>query len=381
MQCKKCGKRLRKNEKFCTVCGYYNENADKDWDFDDNEEFDLLKQDQNEEVKDEIEEHDEKKDDKQLSKQEEKKEKPATTPKIIKSEEKFEYESEDLLEAFIGEDYKVIKKMPFNIYSFFLSWAYILYRKMYITGIIGLLLTGTVILSIPQYFLFYMIIVMLILGFVFNPLYIFISKMKIEKIKDKYEGTDKFSLLNICEELGGVNLPVALIIYGIFAVIMIFNFVTIYYNKDHNMKYWEENTQNLATCTSLVKVAYADTTDRRIPGKVQEATCEIQKANFTEYSVYIKTQYENQIIYTYYKTENAGLLYKNNTTRINALETKKANQTITDEENTELNALKQIELNYNDIVNRSNEADNLIKKKKNNSEKLDYIFTREEIIR
>ena len=30
MKCKKCGKKLRRNEMFCTVCGYYNDFSEKD---------------------------------------------------------------------------------------------------------------------------------------------------------------------------------------------------------------------------------------------------------------------------------------------------------------------------------------------------------------
>ena len=42
MQCKKCGKRLKKNEKFCTVCGFYNGDFQNDeWK---DESADLLKE-------------------------------------------------------------------------------------------------------------------------------------------------------------------------------------------------------------------------------------------------------------------------------------------------------------------------------------------------
>ena len=38
MKCVKCGKKLKNNEKFCTYCGYYNdESEEKNWN--DNEEL------------------------------------------------------------------------------------------------------------------------------------------------------------------------------------------------------------------------------------------------------------------------------------------------------------------------------------------------------
>ena len=46
-----------------------------------------------------------------------------------------------------------------------------------------------------------------------------------------------------------------------------------------------------------------------------------------------------------------------------------------------LNSLKQIENNYSDISKQSKLEDELIDKKKNKSEKLNFVFTQEEVIR
>jgi hypothetical protein len=44
MKCVKCGKRLKNNEKFCTYCGYYNdESEEKNWN-EEKEEEDLLEE-------------------------------------------------------------------------------------------------------------------------------------------------------------------------------------------------------------------------------------------------------------------------------------------------------------------------------------------------
>ena len=63
------------------------------------------------------------------------------------------------------------------------------------------------------------------------------------------------------------------------------------------------------------------------------------------------------------------------------MELKKANDQITEEEQTLLNSLKQIENNYSDISKQSAAEDELIKKKQNKSEKLNYLFSKEEVIR
>jgi len=62
---------------------------------------------------------------------------------------------------------------------------YILYRKMYIIGIIGIILTAIIIKINPKYLLVYLGISMIFLGLIFNKLYIF--KYPVTKREDKYQ--------------------------------------------------------------------------------------------------------------------------------------------------------------------------------------------------
>ena len=132
---------------------------------------------------------------------------------------------------------------------------------------------------------------------------------------------------------------------------------------------------------SLVKTGYDNLEKYKVPGTVDEAVCKISKASFVEYDVYIKTTKKSRIYYAYYHAENNEVTYKRNTSEINTLELKKANDKITEEEQTLLNSLKQIENNYSDISKQSKVEDELIRTKKNKSEKLNYVFEKEEIIR
>lgn len=367
MRCKKCGKVMRKDELFCDACGYYNGKKDSSgWDESTEEEstfddFDNLTEDTTE--ADNFEEFDLKNDSSSTQ------------------DNKFYYENEDLLEAFIGEDYKSIKKIPFNLFAFLLNWSYLLYRKLYITGILGLIVTGIIIIYFKDIFITYCIVVTVALGILFNFYYVFVCKLKVERIKKKYEDTDKFGLMNICEEKGGVNLLAALIIYFIFLVIIFFSQVSITFNRNHNPKFWQENSDNRATCSSLVKTGYQNLDVYKVPGKVEEAVCKISKANFTEYDVYIKTVKGNKTYYAYYYADDKGMMYKRNTSEISMLEIKKANGQITEEEQSLLNSLKQIENNYSDITKQSKVEDELIRTKKNKSEKVNFVFTKEEVIR
>ena len=58
-----------------------------------------------------------------------------------------------------------------------------------------------------------------------------------------------------------------------------------------------------------------------------------------------------------------------------------ANMVLTPEQSSRLANLKSIESNYQDIFIKSKREDELIAKKKNSQEKLNYSFEEEEIIR
>ncbi len=367
MRCKKCGKVMRKEERFCEACGYYNGEKDNSgWDDTFKDEKSLDETHEFDDFENEVEEFNLK-------------------DSSGNESTEFSYENEDLLEAFIGEDYKSIKKVPFNFFALLLNWSYVLYRKLYITGLVGLVITGIIAIFYTKALLTYAIIVSVALGVLFNFYYVFICKKKVEHIKKKYEGTDKFGLMNICEEKGGTNLWFALSAYFIFIAVVFFNVVDIDINPDHNPKFWQENSDNRATCSSIVKVGYNNIETYKIPGTIEGAVCKISKANFEEYDVYLKTKGDGKTYYSYFHAgkdvKDGGVEYRRNTSEISVLEVKKANDKITDEEQILLNNLKQIEDNYSDITRQSKVEDDMIKRKTNKSEKLNFVFTKEEIIR
>ena len=275
----------------------------------------------------------------------------------------------------------MIKKSPFNIFAFLLNWMYFLYRKLYITGIVGLSITLIVFLFFRSAFLIYAVVTIIILGFVFNPYYIFISKKKVERIKVKYEGTDNFNLMTICAEKGGVNVVFALIIYFVFLLILFLNMVNIHFNRNHNTRFWNENSEHKATCSSLVKAAYKDFTDQKAKGTLEEGVCKLNSLSSSRFDVYLKLSQGNQKIYYYYTTENDYIIYKSSTDKKSELEIKKANKSITADETKTLNEINGMESTYNSIIIKASDEDTLIKKKKNKEEKKNFVFSKEEIIR
>lgn len=351
MKCKNCGKRIKKQELFCHSCGYYNgDSTNVSWD----NEADLLAEDKKEEQK--------------------------PTEKNEESEE-FAYENEDLLEAFIGDDYKAIKNSKFNIWAFLLSWVYFIYRKLLIIGSVGLLIAGLIIVFIRSLLIVYLIISMIACGFAFNPIYINIAKKKIEKMINDNPDEDRYTLSNLAMEKGGESIIYALVFYAIFLIIIFFALVPFNINKNHNTNYWKENSENQANCISLIKTAYNTIEEEADLGDITEAACKVEKTTEKNYEVYLKTVKDENTIYSYYKTENKYLRFINNTERYIELEKSNANGTITEADKELYNIIKSIESNYQDIFNQSKKEVQLIADKENTSERTNYIFSREEIIR
>jgi len=316
-------------------------------------------------------------------KKEENQTKEIEKPPVVSSNEYDEDDSDErLLKAYIGEDYEKIRFKKFNLFAAVFNWAYVLYRKLYITGIFGLLITEIIILKYPNIAIFYAIFVVLLIGFGFNKYYIFISKLNIKNQQRRFEGTDDYSMEKILSRKGGVNVIFTLIIYAIFLAILFYGMFHFTINKTHNTKFWEENTNNEASCLSLTKTSYNYLPNVEIDGQVMESTCRVMlNNNKKEYAIYMKVLYETKIIYVYFQTENSYLQYKGSTRDIAELESRQANGTISDVDKQSLSTLKSIQLTYDDIYEKSKEELKLIKEKKNNSERTDYFFTKEEIVR
>lgn len=365
MKCKKCGKKLRRNETFCTVCGYYNDPNEKlktTQTYDD-DDFDLTNDD--------------------WSSSEDDKEEEKELDKILKEKKpeiEEELDEEDrYIKAYIGEDYKMIKKIFFNIWALLFSWIYFLYRKLYITGIIGLIITYIVIMFFKDSLLIYLGIVALLSGLFFNKYYIFIIKNRINKINSEFEGSDTYSIEDVCKEKGGVRIVPALIAYLIFLVIVILTSTNLNLSfGSRNNKYFKQNSENEANCNSLLKTSYSDIEENYQDYKLEEAECKISKNTTKEYKLFFKTEKDGKVVYFYYKSYDGLIEYIGNTLELTKLQSKSK---LTDNEKERMNVLNTIKTDYDSIYRTSKSEDELIKKNKNTSEKTNFVFTRLEVIR
>ena len=103
MICKKCGKKLRRNEVFCTDCGYYNDFNETEENTNNNDDDkDLLSDDWDYDEDIDIDDSSDEKENIDIP------QKKTTPTKKSKSED------ERYISAYIGDDYPSIKKGFFN---------------------------------------------------------------------------------------------------------------------------------------------------------------------------------------------------------------------------------------------------------------------------
>lgn len=126
---------------------------------------------------------------------------------------------EKLLMAYIGSNYQKIMKKNFSIPAFFLSWGYILYRKLYLPAILGM--TAIMFLSFlpEQIYLLLIFAILFVIGFGFNKFYIYTVNNNINKIKKENQNATESELIDICQKNGGTNIWLAIVIFLIFSII------------------------------------------------------------------------------------------------------------------------------------------------------------------
>ena len=116
-------------------------------------------------------------------------------------------DDEEYLKAFVGEKYPKIKKSSISIPGFFFSEFYMLYRKMFVPGII-LGIIRIIILSTP--FIYLSIIINILCMVTVNKIYLNTATKKVNKIKINMINNSKEEILKKCTATGGTNIGLAI---------------------------------------------------------------------------------------------------------------------------------------------------------------------------
>lgn len=184
MYCNKCGKKLKEDANFCNNCGSPVDNkADNKYDYD----------------------------------------------KISSS-----VNDEDLIKAYVGNNYNTIKNTKFSIPTFFLGTYYFLYRKMWLYVILAIIISiaSTIIAIVTDlwYISFATSLYMIFMSIKFSEIYLHTVRKRVENIKMNNQDKTGKELLDICKSKGGVSvLAVVITTIFILPIVLFVTFFIIFY--------------------------------------------------------------------------------------------------------------------------------------------------------
>ena len=119
---------------------------------------------------------------------------------------------ENLVKKFIGEKAEVMyekiqKKGSFNIFAALFTVFYFLYRKMYLAALLVFIAQGIVVDAKNGYIT---IAFMILIGFLFYPIYKIHIDGKINKIKEQTSNEEEIE--KMCTEKGGTSIAALLVL-------------------------------------------------------------------------------------------------------------------------------------------------------------------------
>ena len=147
---------------------------------------------------------------------------------VDKVEEEELSEEEKCLNEFIGPN---AEKFSYKIISFpglIFSSLYILYRKMYLLGIISFAAQLAILLFINPYL---SLIVNALICIFFNSIYISHAKRKIEKITHSSASKESGYVMNVCAEKGGINKGIVILFFILECAIIVLSILFLPVNK------------------------------------------------------------------------------------------------------------------------------------------------------
>ena len=134
-------------------------------------------------------------------------------------------QKEELIKAYIGQNYDIIKDLKFSFPAFFIPGGYLIYRKLYLLAFIEILITNLLLaLSIsvnPVTFIVscsFLLLIRLLFGIFFPKVYRNMSKEKAEEIQKKYPNYQE--AIKECKKVGGVaSIDRLIILFIVFSII------------------------------------------------------------------------------------------------------------------------------------------------------------------
>ncbi len=117
-----------------------------------------------------------------------------------------------LMKAYIGPNYAKYFKSNFSAFAFLLGSLAFFCRSMYFTGVLFFAFQAVVLflfIDVPYIVLAVYVVLAFIMALIINPLYLFLVKGKVRKIRKKHPKISQGDLNNLCAKVGSNNLFIA----------------------------------------------------------------------------------------------------------------------------------------------------------------------------
>lgn len=267
--------------------------------------------------------------------------------------------------AFVGKNYVKLSKKGFSFSAFFFNFYYLLYRKRYLTALIGMLIITILVflsnyLSILKYIIaIIMIAFSIVLGLIFNKQYIKFINNKTKLLKDRNSNLDVESFLQLCQKKGGTSLFSATIIYTLFLIIIILiSSLSIFKvapakkpeqkeeNLDVEVKVIDRDYQKRkAQCKNYASAVYQSYLSANL--EITYIGCNMGKDNYIILKVKNPTDQSTYIAKYGIDKKKEELKLENTTLEIEKLREKKQQAILTNEETEDLTEKETIEREFN----------------------------------
>ena len=131
-------------------------------------------------------------------------------------------EANNLYEAFVGKNYQKILTRTINFPGLFFGVLYMFYRKLFLYGILVIIAQVILTILLPSYITkmpYLAFIPNLLIGFLFNKVYLSFAGKKIDRIKSNNLRATKEELRELCAKEGGTS--IGKIFLGLFVTTII----------------------------------------------------------------------------------------------------------------------------------------------------------------
>ena len=160
---------------------------------------------------------------------------------------------DELIDAYIGPNATKLKNGTFSANTFFFGIFYILYRKMWIMGILLFVVNQIVEFCLPSFSFVISLTLNIIISIEFKKIYLKHVIDEVNKIKQENPNISQDQLLQICKKKGGISILSILILGLLYVILVIFSLMIYdpvneiedetktYYIKNIDSSYYEVN--------------------------------------------------------------------------------------------------------------------------------------------